>query len=175
MFFVLNYLQAFPRGSPLVSDVSRAILTVTEGEKYMRISEKWLGKEGTDCSLRSGTAITSDSYSLTLESFQGLFLIAGLSSSIALIIYLFIFFRDNRQILASDGSILQKLTTMAKIFNVEKKKNNSSGSHTQTSTELADLHQPESIFTSDDNEGFSTPTIEPATPTHDVITISDTK
>lgn len=169
---------AFPRGSPLVSEVSRAVLNVTEGEKYASISKRWLGgEEETDCSRRNATLINSDS--LTLESFQGLFLIAGVSYSSALIIYLFIFFRENKQVLASDGSILQKLNTMAKIFNVEKK-----SSSVQASVELADpefpqspaitdLHQPEGIFTCDDNEGLST--TEPATPTHDdTITISYT-
>ncbi|KAL2462407.1 Glutamate receptor 2.7 [Forsythia ovata] len=110
---------AFPKGSPLVPEFSRAILNVTEGENMVRISREWFGEEE-GCSGKDGTLITSNR--LTLDSFKGLFLTAGVSSSFALIIYLSFFFYENRFILASDGSITHKLSALAKIFDEENNK-----------------------------------------------------
>ncbi|KAK2997072.1 hypothetical protein RJ639_024864, partial [Escallonia herrerae] len=76
------YLQAFPIGSPLVPDVSRAILSVTEGDKMEQIQKAWLGKHG---SCPEATSSLSSS-SLSLSSFWGLFLIVGVASSLALLI-----------------------------------------------------------------------------------------
>ena len=83
-----------------------------------RILKEWFGEE-TDCSEQYGAVATSDS--LTLDSFKGLFLIAGLSSSLALAIFLLIFFYENRGVLVSNGSVVQKLSAMAKIFDEERK------------------------------------------------------
>ncbi|WMV34960.1 hypothetical protein MTR67_028345 [Solanum verrucosum] len=68
---------AFPKGSPLVPDVSRAVLKVMEGDMN-NIIQKWFGNE-TDCPQKDIMDITSDS--LTLDSFKGLFLIAGVSAA----------------------------------------------------------------------------------------------
>ncbi|CAH9118678.1 unnamed protein product, partial [Cuscuta europaea] len=38
----------FPKGSPLVPDVSRAILNVTESDAMMKITSKWFGNEAKD-------------------------------------------------------------------------------------------------------------------------------
>ncbi|KAK2979243.1 hypothetical protein RJ640_021149 [Escallonia rubra] len=73
---------AFPIDSPLVPDVSRAILSVTEGDKMERIEKAWLGKHG---SYPEATSSLSSS-SLSLNSFWGLFLIVGVASSLALLI-----------------------------------------------------------------------------------------
>ncbi|PHU14986.1 hypothetical protein BC332_16191 [Capsicum chinense] len=42
---------AFPKGSPLVPDVSRAVLQVMEGEFMNNVLQKWVGN-GTDCPRR---------------------------------------------------------------------------------------------------------------------------
>ncbi|KAL5973941.1 hypothetical protein ACLOJK_030600 [Asimina triloba] len=73
----------FPRGSPLVPDFSRAILNVTESDQMMRIEQKWFGSQ-TSC---SDTSTTISSNSLTLDSFWGLFLIAGAASALALFVF----------------------------------------------------------------------------------------
>ncbi|KAG8380248.1 hypothetical protein BUALT_Bualt07G0173500 [Buddleja alternifolia] len=112
-----KYIMAFPKGSPLVSDVSRAILNVTEGQKMDRVSNKWFGEED-GCPSSDGQVITSES--LTLDSFKGLFLIAGLSSSSALAIFLCGFLYENRVIFASDASIRQKLSALYRVFDEEK-------------------------------------------------------
>ncbi|XP_031478832.1 glutamate receptor 2.7-like [Nymphaea colorata] len=75
---------AFPRGSPLVSDMSRAILNVTEGDEMIAIEKKWISNQTTD-----GVDSTSDtsSGSLSLSNFWGLFLITGIASTGALLFY----------------------------------------------------------------------------------------
>ena len=60
-----NVSQVFPKGSPFVSDVSRAILNVTEGGKLKEIEKAWLGDQSESPS--SNTQISSGS--LSLESF----------------------------------------------------------------------------------------------------------
>ncbi|KAJ4801829.1 glutamate receptor 2.2 [Rhynchospora pubera] len=79
----------FPRGSPLVPDVSRGILNVMERANMTKFDKILYG---------SGTFVdkedTSNSSSITFHSFIGLFLLTGVSSIIALIIHmLFALFR----------------------------------------------------------------------------------
>ncbi|MCD7470993.1 hypothetical protein HAX54_011250 [Datura stramonium] len=178
---------AFPKGSPLVPDVSRAVLKVVEGEFMNNIIQKWFGNE-TDCPEQDGMAITSDS--LTLESFKGLFIIAGVSAGSALLLFFLSFLYQNREILATDNSIGKKLSAIAKAFD-EEKDNSSSKSEkpeaneSQTATLFAaseasgeilhnhPLESPEirisdSLGASPAAEGFST--TEPGTPVHETTT-----
>lgn len=76
-------MQAFPIGCPLVPDISRAVLNLTEGDKIAGIENEWLGQQ-TTCPEQSNMV---SSHSLGLNSFWGLFLIVGIASFIALIIY----------------------------------------------------------------------------------------
>ncbi|CAA2974319.1 Glutamate receptor [Olea europaea subsp. europaea] len=86
----------FPRGSPLVSDVSRAILEVTEGEKMRQIEKKWFG-EGSCADTSSSTS--NYSKNLGLGSFWGLFLVVGIASMLALIVSLGLFLFEKRRAL----------------------------------------------------------------------------
>ncbi|KAF3664570.1 putative glutamate receptor 2.8-like [Capsicum annuum] len=179
---------AFPKRSPLVPDFSRAVLKVMEGEFMNNIIQKWFGNE-TDCTQKDGMAIASDS--LTLDSFKGLFLIAGVSAGSALLIFLFIFLYQNREILATDDSIGQKLSAIAKVFDEEKDNSNSKtektseGNESRTATLFAaseaspevlpdlPLQSPEirisdGLGASPAPEGFSTG--EPGTPVQETIT-----
>ncbi|KAL2243127.1 UNVERIFIED_CONTAM: Glutamate receptor 2.7 [Sesamum indicum] len=155
---------AFRRGSPLVPDVSRAILDFREGGNLMRISNKWLGEEG----CRDSDATGKTSKSLTLDSFKGLFLISLLSSSSALAIFLSIFFYENRVLLASDASIKQKIYALARVFDEEKDILSSKASRTPRgipaaqSPAISISYQHEEVFSQD--EGFSI--TEPGTPIH---------
>ncbi|KAF5189174.1 Glutamate receptor 2.2 [Thalictrum thalictroides] len=108
---------AFPKGSPLAPDISRSILKVTQGEKMNTIDEAWFGKQV--CSEQDEES-NIFSESLTLEDFKGLFFIAGAASSVAFLIFLSIFLFEHRNILTSEGSISQKLSSLAKQFNNEK-------------------------------------------------------
>ncbi|XP_060217829.1 glutamate receptor 2.8-like [Lycium barbarum] len=179
---------AFPKGSPLVPDVSRAVLKVVEGEFMTKIIQKWFGDE-IDCPEQDEMAITSDS--LTLDSFKGLFLIAGVLAGSALLVFFLSFLYQNREILATDDSIEQKLSAIAKVFDEEKDNSNSKsekpskGSEGQTamlftaseaSPEILPdlpLQRPEirisdGLGASPADEGFST--TEPGTPLHETIT-----
>ena len=181
--FLLNFLQVFPKGSPMVPDVSRAVLKVMEGEFMNNIIQKWFGNE-TDCPEKNGMVITSDS--LKLDSFKGLFLIAGVSASSALLIFLLIFLYQNREIFATDDSTWQKLSAIAKAFDNEKEKPNSKsekpgeGNESQTTTPFAasaaspeifpnlPSQSPETRTASPPHEGFST--TEPGTTLEETIT-----
>ncbi|ONI33018.1 hypothetical protein PRUPE_1G400300 [Prunus persica] len=89
----------FPKGSPLARDVSRAILNVSEGEKMKDIERIWFEKEA---SCADPNSLVSSS-SLSLDSFWGLFLIAGVASAFALLIFAAMFLHAERQ------EILQQL------------------------------------------------------------------
>ncbi|XP_015572476.1 glutamate receptor 2.7 [Ricinus communis] len=81
----------FPIGSPLVAKVSRAILNVTEGPKMRAIEETWFGIQN-NCQDVS-TSISSPR--LSVKSFWGLFLIAGLIAIISLAIFISIFIYEH--------------------------------------------------------------------------------
>ncbi|KAG6409700.1 hypothetical protein SASPL_127742 [Salvia splendens] len=82
---------AFPLGSPLVPDISRAILNVTEGKKMMEIEKNWFEND-TKC---ADFSEFSSSNSLGIESFWGLFMIVGIAGVLALIIYATSFLYEN--------------------------------------------------------------------------------
>ncbi|XP_011012861.1 PREDICTED: glutamate receptor 2.8-like [Populus euphratica] len=106
---------AFPRGSPLVPDVSRAVLNMTEGDKMKEIENAWFGNQS-NCP-DSSTSVTSNS--LSLKSFWGLFLIAGVASLLALIIFVFMFVYKERKmsrLLNSRISIRNKVGNFFRIF-----------------------------------------------------------
>ncbi|KAM0945226.1 putative periplasmic binding protein-like I [Dioscorea sansibarensis] len=73
---------AFPRDSPLATDLSTAILKLSENGDLQKIRDKWL--------TISPCPITNDelkSNRLHLRSFWGLFLVSGLSCIFTLVIY----------------------------------------------------------------------------------------
>ncbi|KAJ1380976.1 Solute-binding protein family 3/N-terminal domain of MltF [Sesbania bispinosa] len=104
----------FPKGSPMVADISRAILNVTQGDKMRAIENAWF-KESS-C-VESNTEISSNS--LGLESFWGLFLVAGIASLLALLIFALTFLYQHRDIWLHnnpDTSIWTRIGILVKIF-----------------------------------------------------------
>ncbi|KAG2666469.1 hypothetical protein I3760_15G062000 [Carya illinoinensis] len=83
----------FPMGSPLIADISRQILNVTEGEKMKEIESAWF-RENTTC-LDPNTPPSSPS--LDVASFWGLFLIARVASLLALIFSISMFLYKEKQ------------------------------------------------------------------------------
>lgn len=73
---------AFPRDSPLVVDMSTAILMLSENGELQKIHDRWLNKK--NCSLQGAE---QDSDQLQLKSFWGLFLICGIACFLALLVY----------------------------------------------------------------------------------------
>ncbi|GAB4849436.1 hypothetical protein Ancab_040179 [Ancistrocladus abbreviatus] len=103
----------FPTGSPLVSDVSTAILKLTEGDILVAIEKRWIAQEDV-CLNTSGHANTT---SLGLDSFWGLFLIVGIASLLALSMFAVFFLYEQRKILTHSGiSIWTKIWTLAGNF-----------------------------------------------------------
>ncbi|CAN6204522.1 unnamed protein product [Urochloa humidicola] len=87
---------AFPKGSPYVADLSRAILNLTESEEMSAIERKWFGDaEGEGCASPQGSQFTSDS--LSFCSFWGLFLITGATSLLCCAVHLATFLVSNRR------------------------------------------------------------------------------
>nr|XP_011462099.1 PREDICTED: glutamate receptor 2.2-like [Fragaria vesca subsp. vesca] len=108
-------LFVFPKGSPLIPDFSQAILNLTDGEKIMNIQDKWIKNE-TNCN----DTEKFYSNSLGLESFWILFLIVGVVSMFALLLFTISFFQKHKQVLVSTDSRVSKwkmIRTMFKIFN----------------------------------------------------------
>ncbi|XP_065878445.1 glutamate receptor 2.7-like [Euphorbia lathyris] len=91
----------FPRGSRLASDVSRAILKVTENIGMQQIEDTWISDESRCPDDHSSVS----SSVLGLDSFWGLFLIAGVISFSAVLMYAAMFVYAHREILTSSSSV----------------------------------------------------------------------
>ncbi|XP_024157638.1 glutamate receptor 1.4 [Rosa chinensis] len=74
----------FPKGSKLVHDISRQIEILREEGKLVQMEEDWFHSIKTDLMFDD---TTSDPNPLNLHSFRGLFLVSGVSSVVALILF----------------------------------------------------------------------------------------
>nr|XP_043630749.1 glutamate receptor 3.4-like [Erigeron canadensis] len=72
----------FQKDSPLVADLSTAILQLSENGDIQRIHDKWLSS--TVCSTQNNEVEGKD---LSLDNFRGLFLICGVACLISIIIF----------------------------------------------------------------------------------------
>ncbi|KAG8363922.1 hypothetical protein BUALT_Bualt19G0072800 [Buddleja alternifolia] len=72
---------AFPRDSPLATDMSTAILTLSETGGLQKIRNKWLNTRACDL------PASENSDQFKLESFWGLFLICGIACLFALVVF----------------------------------------------------------------------------------------
>ncbi|GKU87441.1 hypothetical protein SLEP1_g1836 [Rubroshorea leprosula] len=107
---------AFPRGSPLVADVNRAILNVADSDKLREIENTWFQTQ-TSC---SDSTPTVSSNSLGLESFWGLFLVAGAAAIFTLIIFVAEFLYKQKDVwLDSEASVRNKILKLSRIFNAK--------------------------------------------------------
>lgn len=123
-----EHFQPFPTGSPLIPDISRAVLNVTEDDKMMKIENAWL-QESSMC-LDTNKSLISNS--LGMESFWGLFFIVGVAGALVSIIYLVSFLQDHRSIINnSQLSVRDKIKMLAQHFD-----NKDLRSHTFLSIEL---------------------------------------
>ncbi|PAN08632.1 hypothetical protein PAHAL_1G426100 [Panicum hallii] len=99
---------AFPKGSPMAPELSRAIVGLTEGDEMGLIERKWFGAPGT-C---GGDGVDASNASLTLWNFSGLFLITAVAATLVLIAYLAMFvYRERHELRAAEpgsGSVSLK-------------------------------------------------------------------
>ena len=105
---------AFPKGSPYVTDLSQAILKLTESDEMNMIERKWFGDPDDDGAAQDGGPFTSDS--LSFSSFWGLFLITGVTSLLCCAAHLVTFVVTNQRELPLDLSWKGRLWRLAKIF-----------------------------------------------------------
>ncbi|XP_073131183.1 glutamate receptor 2.2-like [Henckelia pumila] len=122
----------FPIGSPLVRDVSRAILNVTESKKMVEIERKWLSGK-TNC--QDPSALNSQK-SLGLRSFWGLFLIVGIIEILVFIIYVVMFLREHWHVVKRsdpESTIRKKMTELFQRFD-----NRDLSSHTFKNSRLTE-------------------------------------
>ncbi|XP_020587935.1 glutamate receptor 2.7-like [Phalaenopsis equestris] len=106
---------AFPKGSLLVHEVSKAILKLLESDEMLNIEKKLYGSEVCDRNEYNGTSLIS----LTLHSFWGLFLMTGVTSITTLILYLASFLNKHSRSLFSvnsEKSLKSKLVKLTKIY-----------------------------------------------------------
>ncbi|KAI6672085.1 hypothetical protein NL676_006970 [Syzygium grande] len=153
---------AFPKGSPLVPDVSRAILKVTESSDLTLIRKAWFGDQD-ECSEEDETTLTSN----------------RLSSTSALVIFLIHFFYENRHILASKEPVKQKVAAIAKTFDEKKEDAHEAAKKGKTKEEeiemagRGEIHlTPGATSFSNHEDGLLSPdeglsSTEPGTPYHE--------
>ncbi|KAF9612901.1 hypothetical protein IFM89_004317 [Coptis chinensis] len=106
---------AFPKGSPLVADVSRALLNVLDGTEMKKLDLALFGTE-TTCSDPKNTVVSN---SMDLNSFRGLFIITGTVSGLALIVSLVIFICKHKHVwttAASGSTVWTKIKTMLRQY-----------------------------------------------------------
>ncbi|KAM3762379.1 hypothetical protein ACB098_01G340600 [Castanea mollissima] len=108
----------FPQGSPFVPHMSRAILNVTQNRsKIQAIENKYFSSQLTYED--QNTEFSPNSHSLGVDSFGGLFLIAGIASAVSLLVCVFKLFYSHWPILSEENpadSCWSKLVKMAKHF-----------------------------------------------------------
>ncbi|KAE8784567.1 Glutamate receptor 2.9 [Hordeum vulgare] len=90
---------AFPRGSPLTPDISREILKFASDDRMIKMQKELYGD--TSCLDKDDSQTSS---SLALHSFQGLFIITGASSMLALLLHAVVTIYNNRHEFNSDSS-----------------------------------------------------------------------
>ncbi|KAL3850481.1 hypothetical protein ACJIZ3_012363 [Penstemon smallii] len=84
---------AFQKGSPLVHDMSRAIVELREKGRLQELENKWFTNRSPLLSPDSEGTEPSQFNTLSLDSFLGLFLLSGISKAIAIIIFFFYYIR----------------------------------------------------------------------------------
>ncbi|KAI4316433.1 hypothetical protein L6164_024412 [Bauhinia variegata] len=125
----------FPKDSPLVADISRAILNVTQGDEMTRIERAWFQRSSCP---ESDAAISSSTNSLGLDGFWGLFLIAAAASLLALICFAVRFLYKYRHILLSyddNTSVWKRIGILLRIFDEK-----DLSSHTFRNSESSSRH-----------------------------------
>ncbi|KAL0389221.1 UNVERIFIED_CONTAM: Glutamate receptor 2.7 [Sesamum calycinum] len=106
---------AFQKGSPLVDEMSRAITELREEGRLEEMEKKWF-KSGP--SLPSQDSEQSKLNTLTVANFFGLFLISGISTSIALLVFVIFLLHEKLSINYNMATILGRgrLMSILRLF-----------------------------------------------------------
>ncbi|MCD7454688.1 Glutamate receptor ionotropic, delta-2 [Datura stramonium] len=110
------FYDAFPKGSPLVADVSRAVIELTENGKILEMEQNWLRNEPT-C---AGPDDSMNAVTISLQRFKGLFAITGGVTAVCLLIFIASYlykYRDfHRRISNSRITIWSKVVAICRHF-----------------------------------------------------------
>ncbi|CAN4089250.1 unnamed protein product [Withania somnifera] len=110
------FYDAFPKGSPLVADVSRAVIELIENGKILEMEQSWLSNEPA-C---AGQEDSMNSITISLQSFKGLFAITGGVTAGCLLIFIANYlykYRDfHRRISNSQTTIWSKVVAICRHF-----------------------------------------------------------
>ncbi|KAL0739293.1 hypothetical protein Bca4012_015503 [Brassica carinata] len=118
-FEVDGFGFVFPIGSPLVADVSRAILKVAESNKATQLDDAWLKNIDETCPDPISNPDPNPTVTfrrLGLDSFRVLFAAAAAVWFIALLRFVVYFFMKNGDILRENGTRLQRMKSMWRRF-----------------------------------------------------------
>ncbi|XP_018489871.2 glutamate receptor 2.4 [Raphanus sativus] len=118
-FDVDGFGFVFPIGSPLVADVSRAILKVAESNKATQLEDAWFKNIDETCPdpiTNPDPNPTVTFRKLGLDSFWVLFAAAAVVWFIALLRFVVYFFMNNRDILREDGTHRERMQSMWRRF-----------------------------------------------------------
>ncbi|KAL8043589.1 hypothetical protein ABFX02_09G128008 [Erythranthe guttata] len=96
-YYTEGFAFAFPKGSPLVADVSRAIIKQTDNHKISEIKDRWIKQSA--CS--EDDISNGSSTNIGLKSFKVLFGITGGITGICLVLYMVSFFSSNKVLVKS--------------------------------------------------------------------------
>lgn len=81
-----EFFQVFPKGSPILPDISEAILEMSEKGELNKLEDKLIGSQ--KCDSDAEISSTEDSSSLSTSSFWVLFLITGGVSTVCLVFFI---------------------------------------------------------------------------------------
>ncbi|KAB2619564.1 glutamate receptor 2.7-like [Pyrus ussuriensis x Pyrus communis] len=109
-----GFAFVFPKRSLLTHDFSTAITKVHEGDKMKAIEDKWF-KKNESC---SNSNPVESSNTLSLDSFWGLFIVAGVASSLAILIFTAMFLYEHSHILTRADSEASFRTRIHEILRV---------------------------------------------------------
>ncbi|KAM3325910.1 hypothetical protein P3S67_001036 [Capsicum chacoense] len=108
--------SAYPKGSPLVADVSSAVNELTENGKILEMEQNWSRNEP----IRAGPDNSINSITISLQSFKGLFAITGGVTAVCLLIFIASYlykYRDfHQRISNSQTTIWSKVVAISRHF-----------------------------------------------------------
>ncbi|KAL7140511.1 hypothetical protein ABFS83_09G124600 [Erythranthe nasuta] len=107
----------FPRGSPLVPDVSRAIIKLIDNQQILKIRDRWIKKSSCNDDDDTSNASTA----ITLKSFKILFVITAGMTGTCLLVFLVSYLYENRDFIRriftnSGTTVCSKLRAISKHF-----------------------------------------------------------
>ncbi|KAM1527100.1 hypothetical protein ACFXTH_016575 [Malus domestica] len=114
-FKTAGFAFVFQEGSLLTRDFSDALTQVHEGDKMKAIEEKWF-KKNESC---SNSDTVGSSNTLGLDSFWGLFIVAGVVSSLAILIFIAMFLYEHGHILIradTEASFWTRIHEILKVY-----------------------------------------------------------